>query len=259
MSKLFIKNRKDQKVVVVVDETENAKGLAFVMHGLSGFKEQPHIQTFAQAFKEKGFTTVLFDTTNTYGESDGKYEDATTTNYFEDLEDVIAWSKSQPWYKQPFYLAGHSLGGISTILYTQKHPEEVKGLAPISTVVSGALSAEAHGKAVLESWEMTGWREEQSNAIPGLIKRLKWSHMVDRLTHDVLPNVHKLTMPVLLIVGEKDETTPLAHQQILLDKLPGEKELHTIKGAPHSFREPHELVELKQIFSDWIDTVETQT
>ena len=59
------------------------------MHGLGGFKEQKHIQTFADAFLENNFTVVLFDTTHTYGESEGKYEDATTTNYYEDLEDVI--------------------------------------------------------------------------------------------------------------------------------------------------------------------------
>jgi alpha/beta superfamily hydrolase len=63
------------------------------MHGLSGFKEQDHIVTFAQAFKEKGLTVVRFDTTNTLGESDGKYEGATTINYFEDLEDVIKWAQ----------------------------------------------------------------------------------------------------------------------------------------------------------------------
>lgn len=43
MEKLFIKNRKNKNIAVVIDETENSKGLAFVMHGLSGFKEQPHM------------------------------------------------------------------------------------------------------------------------------------------------------------------------------------------------------------------------
>ena len=256
MKKINIKNRKGQKIVVLLEKNANQKGLAFVMHGLSGFKEQPHIETFAKAFKDKGFTVIRFDTTNTFGESDGKYEDATTTNYSEDLEDVIAWAKFQPWYQEPFYLAGHSLGGICIILYVEKHPEEVKGLAPISTVVSGALSAQAHGKEYVKQWEKTGWKEEKSESIPGLIKRLKWSHMLDRLKHDVLPEVDKLTMSVLLIVGEKDEGTPLKHQQILFDKLPGKKELHVIKGAPHTFRTPKQLEEIKHIFSNWVDSVE---
>src|SRR3989344_5417332 len=92
MEKIEIKNRKGQKIVVLLEETKKPKGLAFVMHGLSGFKEQPHIATFAQAFKDRGFIVVRFDTTNTYGESGGKYEDATTTNYYEDLEDIIEWA-----------------------------------------------------------------------------------------------------------------------------------------------------------------------
>lgn len=91
--KIFIKNRKKQNVSVVVETLKKQQGLVFVMHGLGGFKEQDHIKTFADAFKEEGFTVVRFDTTNTFGESDGNYEDATTTNYYEDLEDVISWAK----------------------------------------------------------------------------------------------------------------------------------------------------------------------
>src|SRR5680860_130142 len=131
--KTFIKNRDGKKICVVVDENPNSKGLAFIMHGLGGSKKELHIQRFTKAFKDNGFTTVLFDTRNTFGESEGQYEDATTTNYYEDLEDVINWAKTQDWYKEPFWLAGHSLGGLCITLYTQKHPEQVKALAPIST------------------------------------------------------------------------------------------------------------------------------
>ena len=117
--KKFIKNRKDQKISVLVDVSPHQKGLAIVMHGLGGFKEQPHIRVFADSFKEDGFTVIRFDATNTLGsgESYGKYDDATATNYYEDLDDVMTWAKKQPWYQEPFWLAGHSLGGMSIILF----------------------------------------------------------------------------------------------------------------------------------------------
>lgn len=254
--KLFIKNRKGQRISVLIEKPENPKGLSFIMHGLGGFKEQPHIQTYAEAFLDSGYIAVRFDTTNTFGESDGNYEDATTTNYYEDLEDVIEWSKSQPWYQEPFCLAGHSLGGICTALYAEKYPEKVKSLAPTSTVISGKLSTEtlAH-RAIAEKWERTGWREEQSDSKPGVVKRLKWSHIEDRLRYDLLPNVEKLTMPVLLIVGEYDDSTPPEHQQLLYEKLPGKKELHIIKGAKHTFRKASHLKEIKQIFDRWIKSI----
>lgn len=260
MEKIKIKNRKNQNIAVLLDETRDSKGLAFVMHGLGGFKEQKHLEVFAGAFKEKGFTVVRFDTTNTYGESDGNYEDATTTNYLEDLEDVIGWSKTQSWYKEPFYLVGHSLGAFCVILYAEKNPREIKGLAPISTVVSGKLSAEARGEKSMTNWEKTGWEEHKSESVPGLIKRLKWSHMLDRLKYDVLPHVNKLTMPVLLIVGDQDDGTPYEHQKLLYDVLPGKKELHLIKEADHNFKGKNyqvNLDELRRIMSSWIETVES--
>ena len=53
--------------------------------------------------------------------------------------------------------------------------------------------------------------------------------MEDRLQYDVLLKAEKLQMPVLLIVGDKDDITPPEHQKILFDLLPGKKELFIIK------------------------------
>lgn len=238
---------------MLVEGENNSGPLAFVMHGLGGWKEQPHLGAFVAAFLENGFTVVRFDTTNSFGESDGKYEDATTTNYYEDLEDVLSWSKKEPWYQEPFWLAGHSLGGMCTALYAKRHPHLVAGLAPISTVVSGRLSAETKNyKPVLESWEKTGWYHSTSATVPQRTKSLKWSHMVDRFKYDLLPEAKNLTMPVLLIVGELDDSTPAVHQRILFDALPGPKEMHIINGAPHTFIEPAHVEELKTLFDKWI-------
>lgn len=255
MEKETIKNRKNQNIIALIERAEDQKGLAFVMHGLGGFKEQPHLQAMADAFIENSYTVVRFDTTNTLGESDGNYEDATTTNYYEDLEEVIKWAETQGWYREPFVLAGHSLGGISVALFAENHPEKVKAVAPISTVVSGKLSVEVNKRYKPEEfkeWEKTGWGEEESRSKPGVMKRLKWSHIADRLKYDLLPNIDKLTMPVLLIVGENDTDTPPEHQRILYDALSGQRELHIIKGASHTFRDPAHLAEIKQIFHKWI-------
>ncbi|MDE1966224.1 MAG: alpha/beta fold hydrolase [Patescibacteria group bacterium] len=252
--KFFIKNRHGLKMAVVVETPEHPKALAFVMHGLSGNKEELHLRTFAEAFKERGFTVVRFDTTNTFGESEGRYEDATVTNYFEDLEDAIDWAKGQSWYREPFWLAGHSLGGLCIGLYAEKYPERVAALAPIAGVVSGKLSIEKralHDADELEAWKKTGWYEEESESKPGLIKRLPWSHMEDRLKYDLLPDAGKLTMPVLLIVGDQDRT--MLEVEALDRAITGPKELHVIRGAPHVFKEPEHLAEIKGIFLKWID------
>lgn len=254
-NKFFITNRKGQKIAVILEAAAPQKGLAFVMHGLGGFKEQPHIEMFADAFRESGFTVVRFDTTNTLGESEGNYENATITSYYADLEDVIRWARTQPFYQEPFVLCGHSLGAICSALYAERHPEEVQALAPVSVVVSGKLSIEAWEKMrseKLKRWKETGWREEMSNSKPGVMRRLPWSHMEDRLDYDLLPEASKLTMPVLLVVGETDDGTPPEHVRILFDVLPGQKEMHVIKGAPHTFKDPKHLEEIRNILLKWI-------
>lgn len=169
------------------------------------------------------------------------------------MEDVINWAKTQTWYKEPFWLVGHSLGAISVALYAERHPNEVKALAPISTVVSGKLSTETKKeRGFLEEWKKTGWLIRESESEPGRIKKLKWAEMEDRMKYDLLPEVNKLTMPVLLIVGDNDTSTPLEHQKILFDRLIGKKEMHIIKNAPHTFRDPRQLTEIKGIFDNWI-------
>lgn len=251
--KTFITNRDSNKICVVVEGPELKGKLAFVMHGLGGRKEQPHIRAIVEAFIKEGYTVITWDAVHTFGESTGgSFEDATITNYYADLEDVIKWAASQSWYCEPFVLTGHSLGGIATATFAERHPDKVRALAPTSTVVSGRLRLQIARD--VERWKRDGIQVSMSH--DGLReKRLKWSHIEDSLKYDLLDSVDKLTMPVLMVVGEKDDLTPVEHQQILFDKLPGKKELHIIKGAQHSFYEPHEQQELKQIVKDWVKSL----
>jgi pimeloyl-ACP methyl ester carboxylesterase len=254
MEKITIKNRKNQNIIILLEKINNQKGLAFIMHGLGGFKEQDHIKTFADAFIDKNYTVVRFDTTNTFGESDGDYQNATITNYYDDLEDVIKWAENQDWYQEPFVLAGHSLGGISTALYSEKYPEKVKGVAPISLVISGKLWFENKDEDFIKKWKKEGtWNKGESASKPGTMKILKWEFAEDVMRYDVLRDVDKLTMPVLLIVGENDTTTPLAQQELLYDRLLDKKEIHIIKGAEHTFRKKKHLEKIRKIFINWID------
>jgi len=255
MMKFFIKNRKKQKVCVLVEEKKKARGLVFVMHGLGGFKESDPVQSVAKVFNDLDFTTVLSDTTNSIGESGGKYEKATTTSYYEDLVDVIGWAKKQKWYVEPFVLVGFSLGGFSVAYYAENYPKKVVALLPISPVVSGQLSLEArkrHDPAGLKDWKKTGWFVRESLSKPGKVLKLPWSYVMEKLKYDLLPNAKKITMPVLLVVGEKDESTPVDQVKLLYRALSGPKETHVIKGAEHVFRTTKHLGEMQSVMRKWV-------
>lgn len=247
--KTTIKNRHGLKIVTLLEKADQPQGLAIILHGLGGFKDQDHIEVFAQSFKDANYTVLRYDATHSFGESEGEYKEATTSGYYDDLEDVIDWAKDQDWYIEPFVLVGHSLGGISILLYAEKYPDKVKALVPISTVVSGELMKQVYGDQ-LKTWQEKGFIERPSVSKSGTIEILNWSFVEDIKDIDTLPEADKLTMPVLLIVGDNDKYAP--HQDILYEKLPDEKELHIIKGAGHTFRDPDYLRQIKQIFDKWI-------
>ncbi|MEK7615800.1 MAG: alpha/beta hydrolase [Patescibacteria group bacterium] len=253
--KQTIKNRKGQNIVVLVEEQANQRGLAFVMHGLGTNKEQPQIAAIAEAFINNGYTAIRFDCSNSLGESEGDYSNVTATTFLEDLEDVIAWSVLQSWYEEPFCLSGSSLGGYATARFAELHPEKVKALFPKATTISGKLSVESDPKHY-QAWKDSGWRIEKSNTRPGFIKRLPWSHMEDRMMHDLLPDAGKLTMPVLIMVGDQDDTSPPVQQKMLYDLLPGKKEFHLVPGHPHTLRDPSQIQEMKSILDEWIKKLE---
>jgi len=98
----------------------------------------------------------------------------------------------------------------------------------------------------LDEWQQTGWLVEKSTTNPGRVKRLPWSHMVDRLSYNVLPDAKLLTMPVLMIVGDKDDSTPPEHQQLLYEKLLAKKNTYH-QRAPHSFVDPNTGTDTKNL------------
>lgn len=255
MKRFEIKNRYNLKIVGEVMEPENSKGLAFVLHGLGGYKEQAHIKLIADTFYLNNFTVINFDATNSVGESEGKYEDATLGKHYEDLVDVIAWSKTQDFYQEPFMLSGHSMGGQVILEYAENYPGEVKGIFSFAPVISGKLSFSAYRDSdpvVFENWEKTGWQERRSNSKPNLIKRLPWSHMKERLNHDLLKDSDKLNMPVAILVGSNDIPCPVKNQKIFFDKLSCEKDLYIVENAPHTFRTEQDLNELKKYLDLWL-------
>jgi len=252
-----IKNRHGLKLVIQVDTLDNHKYLVFIAHGQGGFIEQRHIQAFADAFLENNFRVVRFDATNSIGESGGKMEDVTTTNYLEDLEDIIAWAKQQKWYQEPFALCGHSMGGMTTALYASSHPNEVKLLAPFAAVMNYELNMATRDPKLVKKWQEDGYFESPSYSKPGVIKKIGWGYAEDLKKYDLLIVANKLTMPVFLAVGENDYGTPYAQQKKFLDKIPHEnKKLILVSGVDHNYRAPdgnyEKLPKLKESLSSWL-------
>jgi alpha-beta hydrolase superfamily lysophospholipase len=250
--KTSFKNRDDKKLVVLIENTTGKNGLVFIAHGLAGNKEEAHIQSYANAFLSNDYKVIRWDATNTIGESEGSLFKATLSNYYNDFEDVVLWAEKQEWYQEPFVIVGHSLGSACNIIFTSKYPQKVKALAPTSAFISAQKYFEWLGKEVMGDWELKGYREEESKSRPGLIKKLNWKLAEDMKEYELLDKSKYITMPILLLSGEKDKITPPSIQYDFYNLIPShKKEIHIIKGASHNLNSKEHLKEIEKIMTVW--------
>jgi pimeloyl-ACP methyl ester carboxylesterase len=253
-----IKNRNSLSIEVDVYPVLNGR-VVFIVHGLSAFKDQKQLVVARDTFIKLGYTVVMFDTTNSFGKSEGKYEDATLTQYYEDLVDVINWSKPQEWFKKGISLCGFSFGGYSVIKYAEDYPEEVEMVIPIGPIISGKLSLETWQKLKpdeLNEWKTSGWNETKSNSKPGLVKRLPWSHMEDRLKHDLHDHIFRLYKPIFFIASGVDTSVPLDVVRDFYNEVPAKiKDLQVIPGAPHTLKDDHHLAQMAKLIRKYHDRI----
>ena len=245
--KQFIKNRKGQNVCVVTNVPNESKGLVFIVHGLGSNKERPTVKTFKKSFQEENFTTVIFDVTNSSGESDGDYKNATTTNFYEDLEDVISWAKKQNFYQEPFWLIGHSLGGLAVARYCYQYPNKIKSILLASPTINVKWISKT-SKDKLQLIDSKTWRISK-NQISGETRKLDWDNFIgDLKDYDLKMFIKNLKKPILIISGENElYCNPLNEIASSLNL-----DFKIIKSAPHSYREKEHLKQLKQIIKEWI-------
>lgn len=179
-----------------------SRGFAVVLHGLGGWREQSVVRAAATASCESGYTTLSFDASDGAVGPDADFPHSTTTGFLNDLEDVVAHAKEEGWCTVSSYiLIGHSLGGMVASAYAATHAREVSRLVLIAPAVSWAL----YTKLFLPYgvW----WFLANTHKTPGpegkiLSLRREW--LLDFFKHDMRRDQERITVPVLVILGEKD-------------------------------------------------------
>lgn len=252
----FITNRHGLKIAVQVNQPDQTKGLIFLAHGWKGSRASTTIRTLSEQTRKLGLTTVTYDCTHSTGQSDGQVPQSTITSFVHDLEDVVSWARTQEWFQSPYSLVGSSMGGISVLEHARRHTKDIKAIAPLATLVSGALSIEArqrHDSQSLTVWQETGFEAQTHFNGTDMIP---WSHMEDRLLYNALDYASELTMPVFLCVGTEDTSCPPDHQALLFEALGStDKTFHQIDGAPHNMQDPVHYQKRAELFAEWLTRV----
>ncbi|MBI2098512.1 MAG: alpha/beta hydrolase [Candidatus Wildermuthbacteria bacterium] len=163
---------------------------------------------------------------------------------------------------QKFILASHSFGGQVAIQFAVQHPEKVEKLVLIAAAAvrrtPGVFKSLVMAVAKIVSFLLylvpfEDLRNNIKHAIYMLIRRRDYIRtqgiMRDIfkkvIMQDLTAKCPKLTVPTLIVWGDKDEMTPIQDAYLLQELIPNSK-LEIIPGGKHAlnFQVPEKLSQL---------------
>ncbi|QHL86883.1 alpha/beta fold hydrolase [Nibribacter ruber] len=234
------------------------KPVVLFVHGFKGFKDWGHFNLLADYFAAHGFVFIKLNLSHNGVEPGGSdltnMEAFGNNNFCIELDDLgtlidqlTAGSTPIPAQEldaSHLLLIGHSRGG-GLVLLKAAEDARVSGVATWSAISD---IDQRWSKELMEEWKRTGV-QYIANARTGqqmpLYYQLVENFEANRKRLDILKAVEKLSVPVLIIHGEQDETLPLSMAHELHAQNPF-AELYLIPEADHSFggRHPYEATEL---------------
>lgn len=202
-----------------------------LLHGFTGYKEEPHIALLAKTLAQNNIVAVRFDASG-FGQSEGTLEhDYRLSNYYQDLAAVYTWLIQQPFVDaKRIGIWGHSMGALLSIVFAARHSD----IAAIC-----ALSAPAQlGKidwlaSILNQWKQTGWFEKESSTYGSL--RIPYAFIEDAQQYDALEDVQKLhNQHILILLGTADNVVVPQDTRMIFEAAPPPKQIIEIEGLDHA-------------------------
>jgi len=221
-----------------------------LVHGFTGGTHEIKNRHMCDALADNGFVALMFDFYDKpNGLSEPKIEDTNVTNQMEDVKAAIDFMEKQNFInKKRIGLTGHSLGGMTIILYAALHDARVKALV-IQSPVSEISDTDAATAFLASSAKKKGYVKLSKDWGSFNIKYTFWE---DATKHDIYGQAERISVPTLLFHGEKDEVVPLKQSKELFKHLKmKEKKFEIIKGADHSYYEYGTLAEATKLMIGW--------
>jgi len=213
--------------------------LAILCPGYLDSKDYKHLVGLSEELSQKGYTVVRFEPTGTW-ESEGEISDYTTTQYLEDIKNVLEYMLKENTYTY-ILLGGHSRGGQVSLLYAARDSRIsfVLGIMPSSGPMVGRRR---------EEWKETGVSVSQRD-LPDNRQEKKefhvpFSHVEDRDKYDVVGDVKNIHVPVVFIAGELDDLVLPEDVKEIFNNANEPKKFITIVGIGHDYRHNDDEVKM---------------
>lgn len=201
--------------------------LLLILHGFTGSKDEKHIEAVAHAAVEEGYCALRYDQYG-HGESGGTFKDHNVMIWLYEAMKVIEMASKYE-FVSDIVVAGHSQGGLNTILVGGMMNDVVKAIIPMAAAANIIDYAKRDNMFGID---FAGKEKPECVTFGPRSLSLNYLRTAKMINMDVA--VEQFDRPVLLIHGTGDTTVPYSYSEELSKQYKNCK-LVSLDGDNHSF------------------------
>ena len=211
-------------------------GIIFI-HGLNSDMNGEKALTVEKYARKHKLNFVRFDCRG-HGNSDGKFEDFTISDWKKDLVNII-----DNLTRGPQILIGSSMGGWIMMLATRARPSRIKGMI-------GLASAPDFGNNLYNNLSTKNKKEIKNKGITkyssfGFSYFIRKNFFIDAKKNKVLNKLYRYNKPLILIHGLKDNVVSSKVPKKILKKVTSKKiQIILLKNSDHRLSSKKDLITL---------------
>jgi len=201
---------------------KNPRGAVILSHGMESNKDSDKLVFLGQSLAHRGHLVLRFDFAA--AGSAGNFEQITYSGEVADLQSAFSFIGTR--HRGKIGLLGSSMGGTVTLLFAARQQD-------IATIVT--LAAPVHPERFIDRLltpvEVRHWRATGYTFYHG--RRLNAGLLEDLQEIDVPEAARRITCPVLILHGDRDDVVPVEEAHELHGYLSGPKKLSILEGGDH--------------------------
>jgi pimeloyl-ACP methyl ester carboxylesterase len=221
-----------------------ARALVIIVHGFKGFKDWGFFPWLAEVMCDDAFAVCRFNMSRSGVDGDSDtfdrldlFADDTYTRQLDDLQRVVEYAQTR--VALPTFLVGHSRGGGVAVLGAAE-VNNLRGLVTWSSIAR----ADRWDESTKRQWRKDGHMDvvnARTKQVMRMSTRMLDDFEANRQRLDILAAVARLTVPLLVVHGEADESVPYTEADELVAA--GSDVSRVIIGAAtHTYNAIHPLV-----------------